>query len=133
MKTRYDKLVVVRQTESRLATVAFAMASADVVAQRALAGRLQGALESLAILGGPTSAAEMAARMELASRMAAAQGVAGDRINDAQAAQTEAGVARQSARRALDAARDIRRVAVNDVIRRQEAKALPTTPEVPFK
>jgi hypothetical protein len=133
MKTRYDKLVVVRRAESRIAAAAFATASADVGAQHALANRLRTALDSLSLTSGPTSAAEMAARMELASRMAAAQGVAQGRIDIAQAAQHDAGMARKSARRALDAVRDIRRVAVKDVIRRREAKALPPVPEVPFK
>jgi hypothetical protein len=133
MKTRYDKLFVVRRAENRIAAAAFASASADVGAQHALANRLRSALDSLSLTSGPTSAAEMAARMELASRMAAAQGVARTRIDTAKAAQLDAGIARKSARRALDAVHDIRRVAVNDVIRRREAKVVPVRPEEPFK
>jgi hypothetical protein len=133
MKTRYDKLVVVRRAESRIAAAAFATASADLGAQHMLASRLRSALDSLSLTSGPMSAAEMAARMELASRMAAAQDVARTRIDAAHAAQHDAGVARQSARRALDAVRDIRRESVNDVIRKREAKFVSASPQEPFK
>jgi hypothetical protein len=133
MKTRYDKLIVIRRAENRIAAAAFASASADVGAQHVLANRLRSAIESLSLTSGPTSAAEMAARMELASRMAAAQGVARIRIDTAQTAQLDAGIARKSACRALDAVRDIRRVAVNDLIRHREAKAVPTKAQDPFK
>jgi hypothetical protein len=133
MKTRYDKLVVIRRAESRIAAVTFATASADLGAQHALANRLRSALDSLSLSNGPTSAAEMAARMELASRMAAAQGVARTRIETAQAVQHDAGMVRKSARRSLDAVCEIRRVAVNDLIRRREAKVAPSLPEGPFK
>lgn len=133
MKTRYDKLVVVRRAENQIAAAAFAAASADVGAQHALASRLRSALDSLSLTSGPMPAAEMAARMELASRMAAAQGVARTRIDAVQAAQLDAGIARKSARRALDAVQDIRRVAVNDVIRRHEAKAVLLKTMAPFK
>jgi hypothetical protein len=133
MKTRYDKLVVVRRAESRMAAAAFATASADLGAQHMLASRLRSALDSLSLTSGPTSAAEMAARMELASRMAAAQGVARTRIDTAKTAQRDAGIARQSARRALDAVRDIRRDAIKQVVRSHEAKVVPATPQEPFK
>jgi hypothetical protein len=133
VKTRYDKLVVVRRAENRIAAATFAAASVDVSTQHALASRLRSALDSLALTSGPTSAAEIAARMELASRMATAQGVARTRIDAAQAAQLGAGIARKSARRALDAAHDIQRVTINDLIRRREAKAVAPKLEAPFK
>ncbi len=133
MKTRYDKLVVVRRAENRIATATFAAASVDVSTQHALATRLRSALDSLALTSGPTSAVEIAARMELASRMATAQGVARTRIDAAQAAQLDAGIVRKSARRALDAVHDIRRVAINDLIRRRAAKAVAPKLKAPFK
>lgn len=133
MKTRYDKLIGVRRAENRIAAAAFAAANADLGAQQALAYRLQTALDSLSLSNGPTSAAEMAARMELASRMAAAQNAASTRIETAQAVRCDAGIARQTARHALDTVREIRRVAINDAVRRHEAKRVPVKAQDPFQ
>jgi hypothetical protein len=129
MKTRYDKLVVVRAAASRAATAALVDATGQLAGQEALVRRLEGAAAALSPDKGLVPAADLAARLELAVRMQSARQVTQARIEDARIDRDGVAHARRTARRALDAAVDIRRAHNLAKIARAEAKAQPVKPK----
>jgi hypothetical protein len=129
VKTRYDKLIVVRGVEARMATSDFAEAAATLAGHEALAMRLDGAATALSTETGTGSGADLAARLELSGRMHVARRTAQVRLDDALTARDQAATARKTSRRALDAAIDIRRAHQQTEITRAEAKAVPARPQ----
>ena len=128
MKTRYDKLIVVRAAASRMATAAFADAGADLGGQEALAQRLMGAAAALSPETGAATGAGLASQLELAGRMHAAHRTTRARVDDARTHHDEAALGRRAARQALDATVDIRRSHQKAAITRADAKAVPVKP-----
>lgn len=129
MRARFNKLVVVRDAASRLATRDFAHAMAQLGEHEALAVRLDAAALALLPQKGPVSGAGLAAQLELSDRMLAARRMTHGRIIEALAERDDAGVARKAAQRALDAALDIRRTHRHARSVRAAAKAMPTIPK----
>lgn len=129
MKARYDKLVVVRAAASRMTSAAFANSALQLAAQKALSERLQGAAAALSVETGIATGAALAARNELSGRMQAAHCVTFARVEDAQTAHNDVAYARRAARRALDAAVDIRRAHQQTAIARAAAKIVPIMPK----
>lgn len=127
MKTRYDKLIVVRDVASRIATASFAEAAAHLAGQEALAVRLDSAANALSPEIGAASGAALAAQLELAGRMQAARSVAQARIDDARRDCDETALTRKASRRALDAAVDIRRAHQQARVTRAETRQMPVT------
>ena len=109
MTTRYDKLIIVRRVASRLASAALAGAAARVATHQAVVRRLDDAACELTPETGLGLGAALGARHELAARMQTARRRAQAKANDACADRDNAVLARQSARRALDAAIDVQR------------------------
>jgi hypothetical protein len=124
MKTRFDKLVVVRGAASRTASGAFAEASMRAAGQADMAGRLQNAASILSPEVGSATGAGLGAQLELAGRIDTACRVARARVEEATSERDEAAVARKAARRALDAAVDIRREHGRAAVLRREARAV---------
>jgi hypothetical protein len=129
VKARYDKLVVVRAAASRMTSAAFANSALQLAAEKALSERLQGAAAALSVETGIATGAALAARNELSGRMQAAHGETFARIEDAQSAHNDVAYARRAARRALDAAVDIRRAHQQTAIARAVAKTVPFMPK----
>lgn len=129
MKSRYDKLVVVRATASRMATASFVDSAARLAGHESLADRLEAAAAALSPEAGVASGAGLAARLELAGRMQAAHFATQDRIDEARADRDDGALARRAARRALDAVVDIRRSHQKAAIIRIEAKAASAKPK----
>jgi hypothetical protein len=129
MKSRFDKLVIVRGAESRLATRDYSASATHLAVQESLAARLEGAASALSPETGAASGAGLAAQHELSGRMQTARRTTQARIDDAQIDRDEAALARKAARRALDAVVDIRRVHRQARIVRAEAKAVPSKPK----
>jgi hypothetical protein len=129
MKTRFDRLIVVRAAASRMATACFVDAAAHLAGQEALANRLESAGAALSPDTGLVSAASLAARLELSGRMKTAHRTTQSRIDDARIESDDIAMARRAARRALDAAIDIRRAHGLAKVARAEAKAIPTNPK----
>lgn len=125
MKARFDKLVVVRGIESRMAASTYAEASSRVVAHEDIADRLDGASAMLAPEPGAVTGSGLAARMELGDRMRTARRAAQSQVDIATFERGEAGHARKAARRALDAAIDVRRNERKAVTIRREARIVP--------
>lgn len=125
MKSRYDKLVVVRAAACRRATAVFAESIARLAGQEALADRLEVAAAALSSEAGVASGAGLAARLELAGRMQGALRETQCRIDEARAVRNDGALARRAARRALDAVIDIRRSHQKAAIIRSEAKTAP--------
>lgn len=125
MKQRYDKLIVVRGATSRIASAAFAESAAHLSGQEALVRRLEDAAAALSPQIGLGVASELAARCELAGRMHTAHRMTQDRVDDARSEYDDVSNARHKARRALDAAIDIRRTHDRDRAARSEAKVVP--------
>jgi hypothetical protein len=125
MKPRFDKLVVVRGAASRMAAAAFADASSRVADHEDIAGRLDHAAMALGPETGGATGAALGAQLELSERMRSARGVAQGRIAVATAERDDAAVVRKGARRALDAAVDIRRAERQALRVRREARVVP--------
>ncbi len=125
MRARFDKLVVVRGAASRLAATVFADASSRVAEHEDIAGRLDQAATVPPPEMGSAMGAALAAQLELSDRMRAARRVARGRIVVATAERDDAAVARKGARRALDAAVDIRRAEQQAIRVRREVRVVP--------
>lgn len=125
MKTRLDKLVMVREAASRSASGAYAESVARVAQHEGLAARLEGAAAMLTPETGAVAGGSLGAQLELAIRMRAARLVAQSRVDGALAERGEAAVARQAARRALDAAKDACRADRQAGVARREARLVP--------
>jgi hypothetical protein len=125
VKTRFDKIVIMREVASRAASGAYSKSAARVARLEALTARLDAAAVLLTSEPGSVSGEALGAQMELAGRMRAAREVAQLRVEDALAERAEASVKRQAARRALDAAKDIRRVDELAQETRREARTVP--------
>lgn len=129
MKSRYDKLIVLRAAASRIASAAFADSASQLAGQKALSERLEGATVALSPEPGIATGAGLAARNELSGRMQVARLSTLARVADAQAAHDDVAYARRAARRAFDAAVDIRRAHQQAALTRAETKAAPTMPK----
>ena len=129
MKKRYDKLVVVRSAASHTASAAFADSAAYLMGQETLARRLEDAAAALSPETGVGSGSELAARCELATRMQSARRITQGRLHDARSDHDNVAMARRAARRALDAATDIRRTHDRAEVARLEAKVVPVRPK----
>ena len=127
MKARLDKLVVVRGAASRMAAAALADASSRVAEHIDIAARLDQAGATLTPETGGATGAILGGQLELGERMRSARHLAQGRVEAATADRTQAGIARKAARRALDAAVDIRRVERQAVAIRLAARAVPVT------
>ncbi len=125
MKARFDKLVIVRGAASRLAASTYAEASSRVAAHENMAGRLDDAAATLAPEPGAATGSGLTARMELGDRMRTARRAAQSQVDAATVDRGEAGHARKAARRALDAAIDVRRNERKAVTIRREARIVP--------
>jgi hypothetical protein len=125
MKPRFDKLVVVRGAASRMAAAVFADASSRVADHEDIVERLDQAATALPCEIGSATGAALGAPLELSDRMRSARRVAQGRIAAATAERDEAAVVRKGARRALDAAVDIRRAERQALRVRREARVVP--------
>lgn len=128
MKKRFDKLIAVRGAASRMASAAFAESAAHLKGQESLARRLEDAAAALSPEAGVGLGCELAARSELATRMQTAHRVTQGRLRDAWSDHDDVAAARRAARRALDAAVDIRRAHDRAEVARIETKVVPVRP-----
>ncbi len=125
MKTRFDKLVVVRGAASRMAAAAFAHAASRVAIQKAIADRIDTADILFAVNEGAASGSDLSARMEFGTRMQAIRHAAQMQIESATADRNDAAQERKGARRALDAAIDIHRTQRRAMHLRSANQAVP--------
>lgn len=125
MRTRLEKVRMLRAAESRRASGSFAEAATRVFVTENLCDRLDSAAATLALTPGEASGAAIAGQLELAERMRTARRAAQANADIAIEARTDAAAARMVARRALDAVTDLQREEARVEAGRLEARAVP--------